>query len=58
MKYIIVVHSKNENTNTIICIWKDRNDEIQICELPPECLLQYQLRVLMIYDNKYKICLN
>lgn len=54
---IMTVHSiKN---NMVLCYWYDNNYEMQFSEFPPECVLQYKYRVLLLHSKtNANICLN
>lgn len=52
----LIVHSiKN---NTVLVYWY-ANNEIQFSEFPPQCVLQYKYRPLLVhYKTNFNICLN
>lgn len=50
------VHLINEDN--ITTIWKTKTNKIEVCEFPPESILQYSYAGLLIYKEKYNICLN
>lgn len=52
----MTVHSVNENSVTTI--WHTKTNEMQLCEFPPECILQYKYAVLLTYRKKLRVSLN
>ncbi len=52
----MIVHSVNEKN--ITTIWYSTDKEMQICEFPPECILQYKYAGLKTYKKRLYISLN
>ena len=52
----MTVHSVNEKS--ITTIWYNIYNEIQLCEFPPECILQYKYAALKTYRKKLCVSLN
>lgn len=52
----MIVHSFNEND--IICTWKAKDGELQVASFSPGSILQYKYRCLIVWRDKFNICLN
>jgi DNA-directed RNA polymerase subunit RPC12/RpoP len=52
----MTVHSVNKST--ITTIWYTKTNEMQLCEFPPECILQYKYAGLITYRQKLCVSLN
>jgi len=52
----MTVHSVNEKS--ITTIWYTESNEMQLCEFPPECILQYKYAGLLTYRQKLCVSLN
>lgn len=46
------------NKTTVSTIWHTKTNKIEICEFPPECILQYEYAGLITYREKFNISLN
>ena len=53
---LMTVHSINKRN--ITTIWYTILNEMQMCEFPPECILQYKYAGLLTYQKKFYINLN
>ncbi len=40
------------------CFWKGNENEMFFKEFVPETILQVEFKPLLVYNDKYKICLN
>lgn len=52
----MTIHSINEST--ITTFWYSKTNEIQFCDFPPECILQYKYAGLLSYRQKVFVSLN
>ncbi len=46
------------NNNNIITSWYNIYNELQLCEFPPECILQYKYAGFLTYQDRFHINLN
>ena len=46
------------NCDDVSVKWFDNSGNVQICNFPPECILQYKYSALKTFKDKFDVCLN